>query len=124
MTWGRFGWMFFFYCHRFRDTSLTHRLLMEWFCWGVVQPGVWPTFAASHNLAADTVLESGAIRQHLQNLVDEVNARFARVEHVRKFSVLPRVLTVDDGELTPTLKVKRRIVAENWSDTIEAMYQD
>lgn len=82
------------------------------------------TFAASHNLAADTVLESDAIRQHLQNLVDEVNARFARVEHVRKFSVLPRVLTVDDGELTPTLKVKRRIVAENWSDTIEAMYQD
>ena len=72
MTWGRFGWMFFFYCHRFRDTSLTHRLLMEWFCWGVVQvrffpvflpfspvvpisppffgqTGVWPTFAASHS---------------------------------------------------------------------------
>ncbi|MEC9072750.1 MAG: AMP-binding protein [Myxococcota bacterium] len=82
------------------------------------------TFAQSKGVDSDSVRESDVARQHLQTLVDEVNARFARVEHVRKFSILPRVLTVDDGELTPTLKVKRRIVAENWSDTIEAMYQD
>ena len=54
---------------------------------------------------------------------DSVNSKFAKVEHVRKFTVLPRDLTIDDGELTPTLKVKRRIVNANWEAEIEAMYQ-
>jgi MFS family permease len=49
MAWGRLGWMWFFFMHKFRDQSLTHRLLHEWICWGVVQTGVWPTFAASHS---------------------------------------------------------------------------
>ena len=41
-----------------------------------------------------------------------------------KFTVLPRDLTIDDGELTPTLKVKRRIVNANWEVEIEAMYDN
>lgn len=68
--------------------------------------------------------EDAGVRAELQTGVDSVNAMFARVEHIRKFTVLPRDLTVEDRELTPTLKIKRRIVNENWSDVIEAMYQD
>ena len=38
-------------------------------------------------------------------------------------SILPRDLSIDSGELTPTLKVKRQVVADRWSDLIEEMYQ-
>jgi long-chain acyl-CoA synthetase len=42
---------------------------------------------------------------------------------VRGFRVLPRDFTVEDGELTPTLKIKRRIINDNFSDEIESMYE-
>ncbi|MFT5683742.1 MAG: long-chain acyl-CoA synthetase [Myxococcota bacterium] len=63
-----------------------------------------------------------AVLAEIQKGVDSVNARFARVEHIRKFTILPRDFDVENKELTPTLKVKRRIVDENWADAIEAMY--
>jgi long-chain acyl-CoA synthetase len=53
-----------------------------------------------------------------------VNPEFARVEHVRKFTLLERDFSVDEGELTPTLKIKRRIVDQNFSEQIEAMYDE
>ena len=59
----------------------------------------------------------------IQAHVDEVvNPSFARVEHVRKFAVLPREFSIEDEELTPTMKIKRRIVNRNWADTIEGIY--
>jgi long-chain acyl-CoA synthetase len=68
--------------------------------------------------------EDTAIREKLQKGIDVVNSRLARVENVRKFKILPRDFTIEDGELTPTLKIKRRIVYENWSDTIESIYAE
>ena len=53
-----------------------------------------------------------------------MNPKFAKVEQVKKFTVLHRNLTIEDGELTPTLKVKRRKVNENFAAEIEAMYAD
>ncbi len=55
-------------------------------------------------------------------VVEEVNAGLARFEQIKEFRVLPRAFTVDGGELTPTMKVKRRVVAEAYADLIEAMY--
>jgi long-chain acyl-CoA synthetase len=46
------------------------------------------------------------------------------VEQVKKFVVLPRQFSIDAGELTPTLKIKRKKVAEIWSKEIEAMYSE
>ena len=66
--------------------------------------------------------ESAAVIAEIQKGVDSVNAMFARVEHIRKFTVLPRDFDVENGELTPTLKVKRRIVNAVWAEAIEAMY--
>ena len=40
------------------------------------------------------------------------------------FSILPRDFTIDDGELTPTLKIKRKQISQNWSSNIESMYID
>jgi len=68
--------------------------------------------------------ENSAIRSAIQRCIDEMNRGLAKVETVKKFTILPRNLTIDDGELTPTLKVKRRIVNKNWADAIEAMYAE
>ena len=62
------------------------------------------------------------VRAELQVGVDGVNARFARVEHIRRFAVLPRDLDQSADELTPTQKVKRRNVERNWSAVIDALY--
>ncbi len=63
-----------------------------------------------------------AVRGEVQKQLDEVNKTLARVEQVKKFSILPRPFGIDTGELTPTLKIKRKAVALNFSREIEAMY--
>lgn len=58
----------------------------------------------------------------MQSLVDEVNATVSKTEGIKKFSVLPEDFTQEAGEVTPTLKVRRHRVEENYSEAIEAMY--
>ncbi len=60
------------------------------------------------------------IKTHVDGVV---NPSFARVEHVRKFAVLPREFSIEDEELTPTMKIKRRIVNRNWAETIDGIYE-
>ena len=63
------------------------------------------------------------VQTELQKGIDErVNPRFARVEQVRKFAVLPRDFSVEGGELTPSLKLKRRVVDERYAAEIDALY--
>jgi len=81
-------------------------------------------FADANSLPAEGIHEAPALIAELQSGIEaRVNSKFARVEHIRKFTVLPREFTQEDGELTPTLKIKRRVVNTNWGETIEAMYQ-
>lgn len=54
--------------------------------------------------------------------IKTVNDRFARVENVRKFVILSKELNHDDGELTATMKVRRRIIEEKFSDEIQTIY--
>ncbi len=63
-----------------------------------------------------------AIRAEIQSAVELVNSKLAQVETIKKWTILARNLTIEDGELTPTLKVKRNKVNENFSESIEAMY--
>ncbi len=79
-------------------------------------------FAAEHGIAG-AIHGDARLREHLQRAIDEVNATFARVEQIRKFEVLPRGFSVDEGELTPTLKLRRRQIAENWAEVIEGIYR-
>ena len=60
----------------------------------------------------------------VQKGVDETNRLFARVEQVRKFTILAEPLSVENGELTPTLKVKRKVVNEKFESLIDDMYVD
>jgi len=63
------------------------------------------------------------IIKFIQQEVDKVNETIARVEQIKKFTILPKKLYEEDGEVTPTMKVKRKYVNETFSDLIEAMYK-
>jgi long-chain acyl-CoA synthetase len=63
------------------------------------------------------------VRAELQAAVDETNAKFARIEQVKKFEVLERDLSQADGELTPSLKVKRNVVYERYADRFKGLYE-
>ena len=81
-----------------------------------------PGFAQEHGLEPADVAGSDAMREEVQRAVDEVNARVGRVEHVKKFKILPEDLSQATGELTPTLKVKRNVVNEKFADEVEKLY--
>ncbi len=66
--------------------------------------------------------KDGAVRDELQKAVDEANAKFARIEQVKKFTILERDLSQEDDELTPTLKVKRNIVYARYEDDFKRLY--
>ena len=62
------------------------------------------------------------VLEALQKEVDVANARFARIEQVKKFTVLEKDLSQEAGELTPTMKVKRAVVERRYADTFGALY--
>ncbi len=88
-----------------------------------LNPETSDAFALQHGIT-EPLYQSEIIRQEIQATVDEMNERFARVEQVKTFVILPRELTIDDGELTGTLKVKRNVVNEHFAAEIEAMYSE
>jgi long-chain acyl-CoA synthetase len=63
------------------------------------------------------------IQELIQQELDKVNKKFARVEQVKKFYLLENQLTAEDEELTPTMKLKRKLIQEKYSAQIEAMYR-
>jgi len=69
-----------------------------------------------------SLAESGQVRELIQSEVDRVNAHMPQVQQVRKFHLLVKELDHDDGEVTATMKVKRRSITNKYSDAIEAMY--
>lgn len=88
-----------------------------------LNPETSDAFAVAHGISGQ-LHESELIRNEIQATVDAMNERFARVEQVKKFVILPRELTIEDGELTGTLKVKRNVVNEHFSSAIESMYAE
>tara|TARA_A100001234_G_scaffold202107_1_gene195325 strand:+ start:1597 stop:3372 length:1776 start_codon:yes stop_codon:yes gene_type:complete len=68
--------------------------------------------------------DSEEIKSELQSEVNRLNEQFSNPEQLKKFVILPRDLTIDNGELTPTLKIRRKQINENWSDMIESMYDN
>jgi long-chain acyl-CoA synthetase len=81
-------------------------------------------FAQENGLPEDpeAVAASDQVKAALDEHVDRINEAFARVEQVKKIKVLPHDLSQEGGELTPTLKVKRNVVADKYASEIEALY--
>ena len=89
-----------------------------------IDPDWAEEYAKEQGIAVETLHEYDPLQAMLQASVEQANQKFARVEQIKKFAILPRNFTIEDKELTPTLKVKRRFVYENWSDEIEALYAE
>ncbi|MGB5809967.1 MAG: AMP-binding protein, partial [Polyangiales bacterium] len=83
-----------------------------------------PAWASANGEDPNALNQSAKLRQSIQAHVDEMNKHFARVEQIKKFTILHRNLSIEDGELTPTLKVKRAKVHDHFADDIEQMYAE
>jgi long-chain acyl-CoA synthetase len=81
-------------------------------------------YAAEHGLPEDpeALAANPKIKKAVEDHVETINEKFARVEQVKKIAILPRDLSQEGGELTPTLKVKRAVVAQKNEGEIEALY--
>jgi len=82
------------------------------------------TYAKDHGLPEDPeqLAANEEVRATIQRHIDRINERFARVEQVKKFVILPRDLSQESGELTPTMKVKRNVVADKYAGEVESLY--
>lgn len=92
-----------------------------------------PTFdeverwAAEHEIEADdrgSLIRHPDIQQLFEDAVEKANASLARYEQIKKFHVLSEALSIESGHLTPTLKVKRRVVERDFGELIESMYAE
>lgn len=84
-----------------------------------------PAWAAAHGSSATTVAELSAdpaVLAELDGLVASVNERLARAEQLKSYRVLPAPWSPETGELTPTLKLRRKVVLDLYGDVVEPMY--
>ena len=90
-----------------------------------IDPSVLDDWVVQHGFA-DTplheVLHSPELRAEIQPAIDHANTSVSRAESIRTFVILPRDLTIDAGELTPTLKVRRAVVVDTYGAEIDRIY--
>ena len=70
-----------------------------------------------------SLTHASEVKQLIQKEVDRVNKMLAQVEQIKKFAIIPKKLYEEDGEVTPTMKVKRKSINETYKDIIEKMYK-
>ncbi|MDO7876874.1 long-chain fatty acid--CoA ligase [Hymenobacter sp. ASUV-10] len=68
------------------------------------------------------LVKNEKVVEHYEGLVKKYNQSFAQWEQVKKIALLPELWTVESGEMTPTMKVKRKVISENNKDIIESLY--
>jgi long-chain acyl-CoA synthetase len=76
---------------------------------------------AGHKVA--DLIDDADLKAELQKAVDSANAAVSKAESIRKWAILPQDFTIEGGELTPTLKLKRNVVSDRYSETIESLYE-
>ena len=89
-----------------------------------LDPEALPAWAAERGLPTDmeSLAVSAEVRELIQGVVDDVNADRSRYEQIKRFAILPRDFTMDDDELTPTLKLKRRVVTQHFAPELDDLY--
>jgi len=71
-----------------------------------------------------TIAEEQKVRQAVSDHVKNINGRLAPYEQIKRFAILPHDFTEEAGELTPTLKLRRREIIKRYGDTIEGLYSE
>ncbi len=72
----------------------------------------------------DEMIKSEVLKKRIWQDIEKYNKRFGKVQQIKKFVLVPDVWSVETGELTPTLKLKRRVILEKYKDVIEEIYAD
>ena len=93
-------------------------------CVVTLDPEEAQKLASEKGLDAATLHENDEVRASIQAHLDQINQKFARVEQVKKFAILPQDLSQEGGELTPTMKIKRNVVADKYASEIESLYSN
>jgi long-chain acyl-CoA synthetase len=91
----------------------------------VLDPEVAPVWARKAGISFSSVADLAAnpdVHAEIQKAVDETNRHVSNVEGIKRFSILPADWTTETEELTPTLKLKRRVISQKYADRIEDMY--
>ena len=86
-------------------------------------PGEQLKVLISKGKKLDDFTSSEEIFGEIEIKINELNNEFSNPEQIKKFTILPRDFTIDDGELTPTLKIRRKQILENWSSEVNSMYE-
>ncbi|MBD0284075.1 MAG: AMP-binding protein, partial [Flavisolibacter sp.] len=71
----------------------------------------------------DSLIHNPKVVQHYKDIVEEMNKNFNQVEQIKRFELLPYPWSIEGGELTPTLKLKRKVIAEKFRDAIDRIYR-
>jgi long-chain acyl-CoA synthetase len=77
---------------------------------------------AGREAALEELAREEGVRELIQGVVDDVNRERSRFEQIKRFSILPRDFSAEHDEITPTLKLRRRVVQEHFADEIEQLY--
>ena len=62
------------------------------------------------------------VNNEIQAHIEQINKKLAKVEQIKKFLLLPKDFTIEDGELTPTMKIKRKVINLRYQTSIESLY--
>ena len=89
-----------------------------------LDPDALTKFAETAGIPTDfaTASQSDATRAEVQKAVDQLNAGLNKWETIKKFTILDHDFSIEEGELTPSLKVKRKVVETKYSDLLNSMY--
>jgi long-chain acyl-CoA synthetase len=84
----------------------------------------WATGNGLAGTPVEDLAAAPAVTAMMQGYVDELNSKLERWETIKKFIILPRDLSVEDGELTPSLKIRRRAVEAQYATELDALYAE
>jgi len=91
-----------------------------------IDPESFPTWLEKAGRPADTavadVVDDPELRAEIQTAIDDANKAVSKAESIRKFTIQPRDWTEADGQLTPSLKLKRNVVQKEAADAIAALF--
>ena len=87
--------------------------------------GALKEWSAAHGIeynGNDKIIKNEKVIALIKDAVERYNQNFNQVEQIKKFELLPYEWSVDGGELTPTLKLKRKVIMEKYKDAIDRIY--
>ena len=82
----------------------------------------WAAENAMSGRSYADLVSSPEAREMVQGYIDVLNARLNRWETIKKFLILSRDLSIEEGDLTPSMKLKRRVVAKKYKDELDSLY--